>query len=100
MRVELNKKIARHHEMTLKLGSLKPQLSVGGDDLNQLFDEFVREDEWELALHLVCDYLLEPKTQGPPTAAIQQIEALHGAMQITDTCAADLRRKAGRPVSN
>jgi hypothetical protein len=96
MREEAHNQPAWRQEMAQKLGNLKPLLSTGGDDVNQFFDDFVREQEWGLALHVVCDYLLERKTQTAPTAVIQQIEALHEAMGIVDTCAADLRRKAGR----
>jgi len=95
MREEAHNEPAWRQEMAQKLGSLKPLLSAGGDDVNQFFDDFVREQEWGLALHVVCDYLLERKMQtAPTTAVIQQIEALHEAMGIADTCAADLRRKA------
>ena len=97
---EAHNQPAWRQEMAQKLGTLKPLLSTGGDDANQLFDDFVREQEWGLALHVVCDYLLEPKTQAAPTAAIEQIEALHETMGMEDTCAADLRRKAGQPVGN
>jgi|SRR5271163_4604480 len=87
---------AWRQDMVRKLASLKPLLSAGGDDLNQLFDEFVQEHEWELALHLVCDYLLEPKTHAQPEAVIQEIRDLHDVMGIEDTCIADLRQKMER----
>ena len=94
MKEETYNQPAWRQEMVRKLASLKPLLSTGGDDLNQLFDDFVREHEWELALHLACDYLLEPERQAAPTAAIQQIETLHEAMGIADTCVDELRGKA------
>ena len=94
MKEEAYNQSAWRQEVVQKLASLRPVLSTGGDDLNQLFDEFVREHEWGLALHLVCDYLLEPKSQAAPTAVIRQIETLHEAMGIVDACVADLRGRA------
>lgn len=98
MTEEIENQRARQQEMSQKLGSLRPVLPTGGD-LNSplVFDEFLREHEWGLALHVVCDYLLEPTTQAVPTAVIQQIQTLHEVMGIQDTCVADLRRKAGQP---
>ena len=87
---------AWRQEMVRKLASLKPLLSTGGDDVNRLFDDFVREHEWELAMHLICDYLMEPKSQAASTAVIQQIETLHKTMGIVDTCVANLLAKAGQ----
>jgi len=82
-----------------RLTSLRAVLSEGqGLNAHQIFDEFVREHEWGLALHVVCDYLLEPATQAAPIAVIQQIQILHEAMAIEDTCVADLRAKAEQDV--
>jgi len=100
MREEAHNQPAGWQEMARKLASLKPVLFAGGADVNQFFDDFVREHEWGLALHVICDYLLEPKTQAASLAVIQQIESLHEAMGIVDTCAPDLRRKAGQPVGD
>lgn len=84
-------------EMEQKLTSLRDVLFDGqGLDTHQVFDEFVREHEWGLALHVVCDYLLEPMAQAAPEAVMQQIQSLHEVMAIEDTCVADLRRKAER----
>jgi hypothetical protein len=63
------------------------------------FDESIREHEWEVALHVVCDYLLEAATPPAQLVVIEQILILHRAMGIEDTCVADLRRKAGKPAS-
>ena len=85
--------------MKAKLSPLRTVLSTGGDvKWSELFDEFVEQHEWELALHAVCDYLLEPTTLAPPAAVIQQIQILHEAMRIEDTCVADLRGKAKQHV--
>jgi hypothetical protein len=56
------------------------------------FDEFIREHEWELALHVVCDHLLESTDHAERPEVLDQIAALHEAMAIEDTCVADLHR--------
>ena len=58
-----------------------------------VFDEFIREHEWDLALHVVCDCLLKQATPLEPSV-IQQIQTLHDTMEIEDSCVMGLRRKA------
>lgn len=60
-----------------------------------LFDEFVREAELGLALHTVCDYLLESETPRPEATTVERIRALHASMEIEDDCLDRLRQKAG-----
>jgi hypothetical protein len=100
MKEDAYKQPAWRQEMVQKLASLRPVLSTGGHDVNQLFDEFVRAHEWGLALHLVCDYLLGPTAKAAPEGVIQQIQTLHEAMRIDDACVVDLRGKAGQQVGD
>jgi hypothetical protein len=76
-----------------KLAGLRAVLEARQDSawLAQ-FDEFIREHEWELALHVVCDHLLESKDHAERPEVLDQIAALHEAIGIKDTCVADLRR--------
>jgi hypothetical protein len=60
----------------------------------EFFDEWVREYEFDLALHAVCDYLLEQNTV-PENITIEQISSLHEAMDIQDECVNRLRLKTG-----
>jgi hypothetical protein len=60
----------------------------------QLIDEFIREDEFGLALESICDFLLEPEVAPPGSATIAQVEALHRLMGVEDVCLDKLRRKA------
>jgi len=60
-----------------------------------LFDEFVRETELGLALHTVCDYLLESETPRPEATTVEQIRALHTSMEIKDDLPWPARQKAG-----
>jgi hypothetical protein len=86
--------------MKAKLVPFREVLPTGGDvNWSEIFDEFVQQHEWELALHVVCDYLLEPTAQAASEAVIQRIQSLHAAMGIEDTCVADLRGKAKQHVS-
>ena len=65
-------------------------------DASAVFDEFIREHEWELALHVVCDYLLEPATPAAAPELIAKIQNLHEIMGLEDSCVTDLHRKAGQ----
>jgi hypothetical protein len=60
------------------------------------FDEFLDANELELALHVVCDFLLEPATPAASRQIRLEIERLHAKMEIIDNCAARLRIKAGQ----
>ena len=92
---EMEDQRAGQEQVKEKLAQLRAMLSTGsGFNSWEVFDEFVREHEWGLALHVVCDYLLEPTAQAAPEAVIQEIQSLHETMGIEDTCVADLRRKA------
>ena len=59
-------------------------------EYRKTFDEFLREQEFGLALHAVCDYLTEI---GAPidSSLAEQLEHLHEAMQIKDDCLIQLR---------
>jgi hypothetical protein len=79
------------HELKAHRQELKDGLSDGVDlKRSQLFDEFMREHEFELALHLLCDYLLERTTQPAAPAIVKLVEKLHASMQIVDNCVANL----------
>jgi len=60
---------------------------------SKLFDEFIRENELGLALHIICDHLLESTAQPVTPAVVGKIQSLHSAMEIEDTCVADLQTK-------
>ena len=64
-------------------------------DYLKLFDEFLREQEYGLALHAVCDCMLEESAPAVEPAIIGIIRALHVDMEIDDSCVADLARKRG-----
>jgi hypothetical protein len=85
------------HELKAQLQELKDALSEGVDlKRSQLFDEFMREHEFGLALHLLCDYLLEPTTQPAAPTIVKLVEKLHASMQIVDNCVANLHADGHR----
>jgi hypothetical protein len=85
-------KLAYLKEVATRLNELRYVFSKD-DDWPKLFDEFIREYEFELALHVICDYLLELEIQIPDDAILEKIESLHRTMQIEDDCLRNLRAK-------
>lgn len=82
-------------ELKRHLEILKNAISKDLDaNYSELFNEFIREHEFGLALHVVCDHLLESTRQPVTAILIKQIQALHVAMKIQDNCVAGLRAKA------
>jgi len=59
----------------------------------QLIDEFIREEEFGLALESICDFLLEPAVSPPGSETIAHVETLHELMSVEDACLDKLRRK-------
>jgi hypothetical protein len=59
-----------------------------------LFDEFLNEHEFGLALENLCDFLLEPGTSVVADSVLEQIRRLHDLMGVADSCVDDLRQKA------
>lgn len=58
------------------------------------FDEFLQENELDLALHAVCDFLLAPDAPPASPQIRSAIEGLHAKMEIVGDCVALLRHKA------
>ncbi len=88
--------IRRFDELRARVEQLRPILADKQDAYGylSLFDEFVREAEFGLALHAVCDCLLEPETPRPEPTTVERIRALHALMEIEDDCLDRLRQKA------
>jgi NADH:ubiquinone oxidoreductase subunit C len=59
-----------------------------------LFDEFLREHEFSLALQIVCDFLLESETSPPQLSVLNEIAVLHQLMNLDNECIRRLRTKA------
>ena len=71
-----------------------------GAKSSSFFDEFIREHEFGLALHVICDHLLEPATQPASAAIIQEIQSLHRLMNIEDDCVSDLHKNSRRAAES
>jgi hypothetical protein len=82
-------------ELRISVAKLRPILE-GPEQQGYLllFDEFLDEHEFGLALHCVCDYLLEPQAPAPHPATVERIALLHSVMQIEDECLKSLHQKA------
>jgi len=81
-------------EVAAQLQSLRPiMLTEHGHSFLDLFDEFMREQELELALHVVCDYILEANSLTVSNATVEQVRRLHTEMEIVDDCVEDLQNR-------
>jgi hypothetical protein len=87
-----------HRDLASRLMALRVVFSTGteGRRYVELFDEFVSVNEFELALHQLCDFLNEPTTAGPSDAVLDQIRGLHSTMELNDDCAERLKSKVVR----
>ena len=57
-----------------------------------LFDEYLEHNELDMALHAICDSLLE-SGQPVPRSLLERIAAVHQIMEITDDCVEHLSRQ-------
>ena len=93
--------IDRYRQLAAEVSELRPNI-VGRENASgylALFDEFVRECELGLALHAVCDYLLESGSPRPEARVIERVHTLHRSMGIEGDCVDRLRQRAGSEVS-
>ncbi len=59
----------------------------------RIFDEFIEESEFYAALHVICDYLMEPENPVIDAMVLEKIAAIHDVMQIQDYCMEMLQAK-------
>jgi hypothetical protein len=64
-----------------------------GQKYRSFFSEELDANELEVALHAVCDFLLESSTTPISASVVDQIEVLHKKMAIEDDCTAKLRHR-------
>jgi hypothetical protein len=87
-------KAAVRKELQGQLQNLRPVLLTARDrSLLELFDEFVGQDEFELALHVVCDFIVDSDSPQVSKSVLDQIQNLHSAMKIDDGCVQILQRR-------
>ncbi|SRR6266568_43450 len=75
-------------ESLLKLSEVLPL--GGASPYKTTFDEFMREHEFGLALHSVCDYLIADGVESITPSRIMLIQELHSAMAVDDDCISEL----------
>lgn len=84
---------AVRNELQVQLQSLRPVLLAESDrSFLNLFDEFVQQHEFELALHVVCDFILDSDSPRVSKSILDRIRELHAAMKVHDGCVRMLQR--------
>jgi hypothetical protein len=82
-------------KLQAQLKNLRPVLvTERSETFRDLFDEFLEHHEFEVALHTLCDFVLESDSPPVTTKILEQIQHLHAAMKINDSCVEQLRKKA------
>lgn len=77
-----------------RLIALRPSfIGEKADRPRDLFDEFVREWEFELALHAVCDFVLDNAFPITSETILNEIQSLHALMRIDDDCVEKLKNR-------
>ncbi|MGD0912205.1 MAG: hypothetical protein ABR928_09925 [Terracidiphilus sp.] len=80
------------HCAEVSCGLLKLRSLLGDKKDVRWFDEYLDANELELALHVVCDFLLANISCQIGSEELNLIQVLHERMQITDDCCAQLER--------
>jgi hypothetical protein len=82
-----------------RLESLRGLFSPGikAEVYSSLFDDFLSNREFGLALEALCDFLLEPGVPPCSEAELNEIASLHVLMEVEDQCFLRLRDKRQNP---
>jgi hypothetical protein len=73
---------------------LELRTSLGDNKEVQLWlDEYLEANELELALHVICDFLLERTSRQIETEELTLIRTLHEQMNIADDCCSRLQQR-------
>jgi hypothetical protein len=84
---------ATANDLQDQLESLRPELLVDrGRPFLDLFDEFMRQREFGLALHAVCDFILDQDSPRVNKSSIDLVQRLHTAMKINDGCVLEMQQ--------
>ena len=78
-----------------RLESLRAVFSAGikAAVYSALFDDFLSNREFGLALEVLCDFLLEPDVRPVSELELNEIASLHALMEVEDQCFLRLRNK-------
>lgn len=82
-------------QLRTRLQSLRPVFLEGSiaETYSALFDEFLAEEEFGLALETLCDFLLEKHARPASEIELNEIAALHALMEVEDQCFLRLQEK-------
>jgi hypothetical protein len=81
-------------ELQVQLQSLRPALLAECDrSFLNLFDEFEQQHEFDLALCVVCDFIIDSDSPQVSKSIIDRILRLHSAMKINDGCVQKLQSR-------
>jgi hypothetical protein len=83
------------NEVRTRLLLLRRLLS-GNSEAEEVLDEFIDHNELGLALHTICDALLECDQAAIENEDIEAIEFIHERMQIADGSVAAIRQHRNR----
>jgi hypothetical protein len=90
-----NERLAYYREINSRLRQMIGLFDdqPGGATYRDYFEETLDANELEIALHALCNFLLETTTRPVAESVVVQIGALHGAMGLEDECVSKLREK-------
>lgn len=80
-------------DLTSRIAQLRPLIDDAGNQTLYFFDDFLREHEFDLALHLICDFLIESPTVCISRSVLSEIRDLHKRMKLEDQCVLELEKK-------
>lgn len=88
-------KTLRYAASKARLESLRAVFSGGvkAETYSILFDDFLSNGEFGLALEVLCDFLLEPGVRPVNEVELNEIASLHALMEVEDQCFLRLRTK-------
>jgi hypothetical protein len=86
-------------ELRTRLRALRPIFPSGGrgETYCLLFDKFLENREFGLALDVLCDFLLEADVPPPTETEFNQIAVLHTLMEVQNDCLLRLLDKRQHP---
>jgi hypothetical protein len=89
---ELTGKELQGRKRKVSCTTFGPVLLVeGARSALDVFDEFGQQQEFKLALHAVCDFILDSNSRQVSESIINEILHLHTAMEIDDACVQELQ---------
>ena len=89
-----------YFDLAGRIAQLRPLINDGGSQTLYFFDEFLREQEFDLALHIICDFIIESPNICISGSVLNEIRDLHKQMELEDQCILDLEKKIQNDGAN